>query len=126
MATLPQYFHRVTGRIIGMTRAEWRQLHGRYFGHIEQFDGNAEEICQQVVDGCWSGNFYKTSLGHFDFFFVRDFGTVAESLVRTGKKEHVKHTLKWALKNYRKSASVTTCIDPHGNCFNAPMHAVDS
>jgi hypothetical protein len=126
MATLTQLFNRETGRILGAVRAESRQLYGRYFGHIERFEGNAEQICEQIVDRCWTGDFYTTSLGHFDFFFVRDFGTVAESLVKTGRKKHVLHTLKWALMHYRKAATITTCIDPHGNCFNAPMHAVDS
>ena len=111
---------------MGALRAEWRQLSGRYFGTIQRFDGNAKEICEQVVERLWTGDFYKTSLGHFDFFFVRDFGTVAESLVRTGHKQQVLHTLKWALTNYRGSNTVTTCIDTYGNCFNAPMHAIDS
>lgn len=114
------------GRVIGMLRAEYRQLSNRYFGKIERFDGNAEEICRQITDRLWEGDFFRTSLGHFDFFFVRDFGTVAESLTRIGYKKHVLHTLRWALLNYRKSGGVTTCIDKAGNCFNAPMHAIDS
>lgn len=126
MATLHQYLSRSTGRIVGSIRAEYRQLHSRYFGTLERLDGNAEQICEQVVDRCWEGDFYKTSLGHFDFFFVRDFGTVAESLCRIGRRKHVLHTLRWALLQYRKSATITTCIDPRGNCFDAPLHAIDS
>lgn len=126
MTTLYQRLYRTSGRILGSVRAEWRQLHGRYFGSIERFEGNAEQICQQITERCWTGEFYKTSLGHFDFFFVRDFGTVAESLCRTGYRKHVLHTIKWALMNYRRSDKVTTCIDGYDNCFDAPMHAVDS
>lgn len=126
MSTLYQHAYRTSGRVLGTLRAEWRQLHGRYFGHIERFEGNAEQICQQITERCWTGEFYKTSLGHFDFFFVRDFGTVAESLCRTGYRKHVLHTIKWALMNYRRSDKVTTCIDGYDNCFDAPMHAVDS
>lgn len=51
---------------------------------------------------------------------MRDFGTVAESLVRTGHQEKVHHTLQWALRHYRKSGIVTLCIDKAGNTFNAP------
>lgn len=126
MATTHQHFKRTTGRIAGALLAEWRQLHGRYFGSIERFDGNAEEICVQITERCWNGEYYKTSLGHFEQFFVRDFGTVAESLCRTGHRKHVLHTIKWALMHYRRSAKVTTCVDKYGNCFDAPMHAVDS
>lgn len=126
MTTTYQHFVRTTGRIVGMVKAEWRQLYGRYFGTIRRFEGNAEEICAQITEECWNGEYYKTSLGHFEQFFVRDFGTVAESLCRTGYRKHVLHTIKWALMHYRRSATVTTCIDRNGSCFNAPMHAVDS
>jgi hypothetical protein len=118
--------YRLLGKVFGSLRAEWQQLYNRYFGHIERFDGNAKEICEQIVDRLWEGDFYRTSLGHFDFFWMRDFGTVAESLVKTGRKKHVLHTLRWALLHYRRAATVTTCIDRNGNCFNAPMHAVDT
>lgn len=117
---------RIIGRLAGTLRAEYRQLYSRYFGKIERFDGDAKSICQQIVDRLWEGDFYRTSLGHFDFFWMRDFGTVSESLVKTGYKKHVLHTLKWALLHYRRAETVTTCIDPAGNCFNAPGHAIDS
>src|SRR5689334_20033115 len=126
MATFSQRIHRGTGRVFGTVQAEWRQLYGRYFGRIEHFDGDAEQICRQVVERCWNGEYYKTSLGHFEQFFIRDFGTVSESLVRTGQRKHVLHTIKWAMMFYRRSAKITTCVDKFGNCFDAPMHAVDS
>ncbi len=126
MATLSQRINRNTGRIIGTLRAEWRQLYNRYFGKLERLEGNAQQVCEQIVERLWEGDFFRTSLGHFDFFWMRDFGTTCESLVRTGHKKHVLHTLKWALLNYRRSATITTCIDKRGNCFNAPMHAVDT
>lgn len=126
MATLSQRFNRTTGRIFGTVQAEWRQLYGRYLGHIERFEGDAEQICTTITNRCWTGDYYKTSLGHFEQFFVRDFGTVAESLCRTGRRKHVLHTIKWALMYYRRSAKITTCVDKYGNCFDAPMHAVDS
>jgi len=114
------YFFRIMGRILGTIRAEYRQLVNRYFGRIERFDGNARDICRQVVEKLWEGDFYRTSLGHFDFFWMRDFGTVAESLVRIGHQDKVHHTLRWALKHYRRSGIVTLCIDAAGNTFNAP------
>lgn len=126
MATTQQQVTKITGRVLGTLRAEWRQLYNRYFGTIRRFEGNAEEICRQVTSECWNGDYFKTSLGHFEQFFIRDFGTVAESLCRSGYKKHVLHTIKWALMNYRRSATVTTCIDRRGDCFNAPMHAIDS
>lgn len=118
--------NRNVGRVVGTLRAEWRQLYNRYFGHIEHFEGSAEDICRQIVDRLWEGDFYRTSLGHFDFFWMRDFGTTCESLVKIGYKKHVLHTLKWVLLNYRNSNTITTCIDKSGNCFNAPGHAIDS
>lgn len=117
---------RTVGVVLGTLRAEYRQLANRYFGTIERFEGGGEAICRQIVDRLWEGDFFRTSLGHFDFFWMRDFGTTAESLARIGYKKHVLHTLKWALLHYRRADTITTCIDKAGNCFNAPGHAVDS
>ena len=111
---------RRTGAILGTVRAEYRQIFNRYFGKVERFEGSAQEICEQVIGKLWEGDFYRTSLGHFDFFWMRDFGTVAESLVKLGHKGRVHHTLSWALLHYQKANHVTLCIDKAGNTFNAP------
>src|ERR1044072_9092131 len=116
---------RAVGVTFGTLRAEYRQITNRYFGHVEHLDGNAREICEQIIERLWEGDFYRTSLGHFDFFWMRDFGTTAESLVKIGRKKHVLHTIRWALLHYRRAGIITTCVDKAGNCFNAPMHAVD-
>jgi hypothetical protein len=111
---------RSTGTILGLIHAEYRQLHNRYFGKIERFEGDAKQICDQIIDRLWEGNFYRTSLGHFNFFWMRDFGTVAGSLVHLGHQEKVHHTLRWALQQYRRANTITLCIDHAGNTFNAP------
>lgn len=115
-----QYLVRWAGAIFGTLRAEYRQLFNRYFGTTERFDGNATQICEAIIAKLWEGDFYRTSLGHFDFFWMRDFGTVCQSLVTLGHTERVHHTLEWALRHYRRAGAVTLCIDKAGNTFNAP------
>ncbi len=115
-----EYIIRRVGGVLGTLRAEYRQISNRYFGSIERFDGDAKQICGQIIDRLWEGDFYRTSLGHFDFFWMRDFGTVCQSLVNLGNTENVHHTLAWALKHYRRAGDVTLCIDRAGNTFNAP------
>lgn len=111
---------RFIGTSAGVIRAEYRQLFNRYFGTIERFDGDAREICTQVLDRLWYGDFYRTSLGHYNFFWMRDFGTVAESLVHLNQTTHVHYTLRWALRHYRRHGRVKLCIDKSGHVFNAP------
>lgn len=111
---------RAFGATFGILRAEYRQIVNRYFAGIERFPGNAREISQQVLDRLWFGDFYRTSLGHYNFFWMRDFGTVAESLVHLNQATHVHHTLRWALRHYRRGGRVKLCIDKNGNVFNAP------
>lgn len=111
---------RRTGAILGTLRAEYRQIANRYFGKTERFNGDARQICSQIIDRLWEGDFYRTSLGHFDFFWMRDFGTVARSLVAIGNADKARHTLGWALEHYRRAGAVTLCIDKAGNTFNAP------
>jgi len=108
------------GGVLGTLRAAYRQLNNRYFGTLERFEGDAREVCQQIVDRLWYDDFYRTSLGHYDFFWMRDFGTVAESLTKIGEKKKVHHTLKWALRHYRRAGDLTLCIDKYGHTFNAP------
>jgi len=111
---------RAIGTVAGLIHAEYRQLYNRYFGTIERFPGNAREICQQIVDKLWYGDFYRTSLGHYNFFWMRDFGTVAQSLVNLNQTTHVHHTLRWALRHYMRAGAIKLCIDKAGNVFNAP------
>lgn len=113
-------FIRRIGGIIGTIRALARQIHNRYFGKIKRFDGNAQQIGEQIVERTWGGKFYMTSLGHYDFFWMRDFGTVAQSLTELGHKERVHQTLNWALLHFMKANHVTQCLDRAGNSFNAP------
>lgn len=126
MDNLYSSFFRIVGRIFGLVHAEYRQIANRYWGKIHRFDGDASAICQQVVDELWQGDFYRTSLGHFNFFWMRDFGTVAEQLTHLGYEERVHHTLRWALRHYRRAKCIKTCIDNAGNVFNAPLRSVDS
>ena len=121
-----QHFFRIVGAILGTLRAEYWQLANRYFGHIERFDGDARAICRTIVEQLWEGDFYRTSLGHFNFFWMRDFGTACGPLIHTGNRERVHKTLRWALLHYRRAGAVTTCIDKAGNCFEAPGKAVDT
>lgn len=111
---------RAFGALFGILRAEYRQIANRYFGSIERFPGDAREICQQIVDRLWYGDFYRTSLGHYNFFWMRDFGTVADSLVRLNHATRVHHTLRWAMRHYRRGGRIKLCIDKNGNVFNAP------
>jgi hypothetical protein len=111
---------RAFGATFGILRAEYRQIVNRYFSGIERFEGNAREISQQVLDRLWYGDFYRTSLGHYNFFWMRDFGTVAESLTNLSHATRVHHTLRWALRHYRRGGRVKLCIDKNGNVFNAP------
>lgn len=116
-----QGFLRFSGAILGLARAEFQQIYNRYINqHYHEFEGDARAICEQIVDKLWDGDFYRTSLGHFDFFWMRDFGTVAESLTRIGQGDNVRTTLNWALLHYMKANHVTLCIDKAGNTFNAP------
>lgn len=117
-----------SGAIFGMIRAFLQQLYNRYVNeHFREFPGNARQICRQIVNQLYAGDFHRTSLGHYNFFWIRDFGTVADSLVNAGYAEQVRHTLNWALLNYMQAGHVTLCIDRSGHTFNAPARkAVDA
>lgn len=106
--------------LFGVIHAEYRQIMNRYFRPIKRFKGTAQEIGEQIIERLWAGDFYRTSLGHYNFFWMRDFGTVAESLTKLGHTTRVHYTLRWVLRQYRKAGRITTCVDKYGRAFNAP------
>lgn len=101
-------------------------ISNRYFSSHTKIEGTAREICEAIVEQCWNGTFYRTSTGNFDYFWIRDFGTVTESLCALGHQDRVIATLKWALGHYMKNNAITLCITPKGRLFNAPTSGIDT
>lgn len=90
------------------------------------FQGSASQICTHIVDKCWNGEYYATSLGHFCQFWTRDFGWCVPALMRLGKKQRIHATLEYALSRFRKAGGVFTTITPKGKPFDFPNYAPDS
>ena len=93
---------------------------------IHEYEGNAQEICQQIINDCWNGSYFQASTGHFCQFWTRDFGWCVESLLQLGYREKVTKTLDYALSTFRKHNNITTAISPDGIPFDFPTYAVDS
>ncbi|HRF28220.1 MAG TPA: hypothetical protein PL051_01080 [Candidatus Saccharibacteria bacterium] len=104
----------------------WNLFYYRYFRRHAKFDGSAETICRAIVDKCWNGAFYSTSLGNFDYFWIRDFATVVKPLRALGHVERVRATIQWALGHYMREGVVTLCITPTGRLFDAPKAGIDT
>jgi len=104
----------------------FRMLRRRYSGEHKRFQGNAEEICSQIVEKCWNGKYFQTSQGHFCEFYTRDFGWCTESLLKLGNKEKVRNTLKYALEKFKQNNAITVAISPKGIPFDFPYYAPDS
>lgn len=104
----------------------WRLLRYRYFSKQTKIEGTAQEICDAVIEQCWNGTFYQTSTGNFTYFWVRDFGSVAESLCALGHTDRVHTSLKWALAHYMESNAITLCITSEGRLFDSPTRGIDT
>jgi hypothetical protein len=74
------------------------------------YAGSAQEICSQIVKDCWNGKFFQASTGHFNQFWMRDFGFSVPSLLRLGYSNEVKQTLAYALDTYARKGKITTTI----------------
>ena len=75
-----------------------------------KYSGTPEEICQQIIEGCWNGTFFQVSTGHFKAFYMRDFSYCVEALLYLGYKEKVWKTLQYALQTYATNNKLTTTI----------------
>ena len=92
----------------------------------KKYEGDAEQICRQVVNDCWNGRFFQTATSTFSQFWTRDFGWCTQSLLKLDYKEEVHHTLRYALNRFKQHNKITTTITPKGKPFNTPVPAVDS
>jgi len=97
----------------------------KLFG-TKKYDGNAEEICKQIVEKCWNGEYFLTSKGHFCEFYCRDFGWCAESLVKLGYEKEVEKTLDYALGIFSKKGGIKTTITPYGKPIDIYHYSPDS
>ncbi len=83
---------------------------------IKRYSGSPEQICKQIINGCYNGTYFQTSAGHFSNFYIRDFGMCVEALLKLGYKKEVYNTLSYALSCYAKHGTVTTTIKSNGAC----------
>lgn len=93
---------------------------------VKKYQGDANEICNQILNDCWNGKYLQVSNGHFCEFYARDFGWIVNSLLKLKKQDWVHKTLSYAMECYEKKGAITTTINPKGTCFDFPTYAPDS
>lgn len=91
----------------------------------KKYKGNAEQICNKIIQDCWNGSYFQTSSGHFSCFYIRDFGWCINSLLKLGYKDKVLKTLEYALSKYSKQ-KLTSTITPKGKCIDIFTYSPDS
>lgn len=87
----------------------FRSLKRKLFGQ-KKFKGNAKNICKSIIDECWNGKYFQTSIGNYREFWARDFGWCTQSLLDLGYQKEVKKTLEYALEIYSKHNKISTTI----------------
>lgn len=92
----------------------------------KKYQGNANEICQQIIKDCWNGRYLQTSTGNFAQFWTRDFGLCIKSLLDLHYQKEAHQSLRYALNHFKEQSKITTTITPGGKPFNFPTYAVDS
>ena len=98
----------------------------RFFKKDKVFSGDAHTICSAIIEQSWNGSFYRTGQGHFDMFWMRDFGGVCEALVAHGGRDRVLATVRWTLDQYRTNGHVALCLSQSGNAFDQPTPSIDA
>lgn len=94
----------------------------------KKYDGNAKDVCRQIISDCYNvkNEYFMVSPGHFNQFYMRDFGMVCKALLNLGYEEEVKSTLTYALKHYSAADNITTQITPNHVPINFPYHTPES
>jgi hypothetical protein len=94
---------------------------------LHEYEGNAIEICKQIVEDCWNEKYFQTSTdhGHYCEFYMRDFGWAIESLLKLDYRDRILKTLEYSLKKYSQD-KLTTTINPKGKCIDIFRYSPDS
>jgi hypothetical protein len=92
----------------------------------KKYKGHARQICRQIIEGCWNGRYFQTSTGHFNEFYMRDFGWCTHSLLNLGYRDKVIKTWDYALNIYQKHNKITTTIDPKARPLDIYRYSPDS
>ena len=91
-----------------------------------KYSGTAQQICEQIVKGCWNGRYFQISTQNFPQFWTRDFGWCVQALLKQDYKPEINQTLRYALNRFKETGKITTTISSEGKPFNFPNEAVDS
>src|SRR3989344_4633026 len=78
--------------------------------NVPQYNGNAKQICSQIVKKCYNKDHFNIGLGHYNFFWIRDFSWCIKPLINLGYKKEVTSTLEYALNLYSRYNKITTSI----------------
>jgi hypothetical protein len=74
------------------------------------YPGQAPDICQAVIEDCWTGEFFAGSAGHFKQFWTRDLAMCTPALCRLGHRERVVQSWEWALERFQRAGTITTTV----------------
>jgi hypothetical protein len=86
-----------------------RSIARRVFGW-KRYPGAATDICERVIEDCWTGSFFAGSAGHFKQFWTRDLAMCTPALVRLGHRERVVQSWRWGLERFERAGRMTTTI----------------
>lgn len=107
-------------------RLAQRVLRRRFFSKPRRFEGNAEDICRQIVETCWNGTFLQTSIGHLKDFWVRDLAICTPALLHLGLRDRVRQSWAWALERFAANGKLTTTVHRWGRTMNFPSESHDA
>jgi hypothetical protein len=97
-------------------------------GGYKRHEGDAAEICRQIVDRCWNPEreYFQVSNGNYPEFYCRDFGIATGALLGLGHGEKVRKTLEYAMGAFSRHGKIMQVISPHGRPFEFPDYSCDA
>jgi len=107
------------------TRIFFRSIAAKRRG-FRKFQGSPEQICEKIVEGCWNGQHFDTSHGHFKQYWTRDTAMPAQALAKLGHKDRLSQTMAYALSRFKKAGRIGTMISPGGRVLDFPDFTPES
>ena len=95
---------------------------------FKEYPGDDVAICKAIIEDCWNEKkgFFKTSAGHFNCFYSRDFSWCVKHLLSLGHRQRVRSTILYALTCFQAHGRIRVGISSQGKPFDFPAYSIDS
>lgn len=88
--------------------------------------GSATEICETIVETCWTGDYFSAARSELQLFSMREFGFSIKALIELGHHDRCLQSLEWALDQWLRRGRIMPYISSEAGPVEPYGYASDT